>query len=761
MRTSLLLCFLALTVVAFGQNERDLIKQIDSINSSALSYFDNNQIVHSFNAFNKAKKLSDSVNDCYGSAISNFHLGNIYSLMKEYESAERSYVSMLKPSKKIGDNFLAAKAYLNLALLKKTKNSTQDDVLVYLNKALAHISKHLTSQESNYEPYLGQTVLLDTRVGLCEFYIENGFFDEALINLLTLDESITDVANLNVAYYNAYYHYMYGQYFLKKELYNNANEKFKMAIASLEETNFTNNNEGILLISEIYKELSLSSAQTGNSNEAYLALLGFNKYKDQFVNLEKIKYDVITKSKFLIEDYKNNAQIANNEKLNQLQIANTIKVTNLVISIALLLSFVCLLVVYRSYNSKRKLTNVLKNQNTQLDLARNEAVKSSELKSKFISNVSHELRTPLYGVIGITSLLLKNNNLSDSDSKLLSSLKYSSDYLLNLINDVLQFGKIEAQEVELKKVSVNLRELIKNNVNSFEYRLKENNNKINIFIDEDVPDFVKSDNVRLSQILINLIGNSAKFTQNGWINIRLKKLKTFENTVNLRFEIEDNGIGIPEEKIDTVFENFSQLDDSNNVNYQGTGLGLSITKKMVELFGSNIELVSEEGVGSTFSFNIAFEIDTDAKSNLNLKKESVKTINFKKKYKILVAEDNKINQVVTKNLLIKENYDCEIVENGLEAISKFKKEKFDLILMDINMPVVDGVKATKIIRNIDAIVPIIALTAADVEHFKADYEGVGFAGMITKPFDNYEFFQTIETCIELSKKTESLLIKVS
>ena len=534
MRTSLFMCFFALSVVAFGQRDRDVIKQIDEINSSALVHLNNNELILSFNAFNKAKKIAGSVNYHYGKAISNFTLGNIYMLMKEYDDAESSYQLMLKASEKIDDNYLVAKAYMNLVAIKKTQNSAQN-VLVYLNKALSHISKHLISKESNYKIFEEQEVLLDTRIGLCKYYIENRFLDQALMNLITLGDTAKDESQLNISYYNAYYQYLYGLYFLKKELYNNANEKFKMAITSLEVTGTIKNDERIFLLSEVYRELSLASAQVGNNDEAYLALLMYNNYKDEFGNKEKAKYDVITKSKLLIEDYKNEAQIANNEKLNQLQIAGNAKITTLVIAIALLLSFICLVMVSKSYNTKRKLTNVLESQNLQLGFARNEAIKSSELKSKFISNVTHELRTPLYGVIGITSLLLKNNSLNESDSKLLSSLKYSSDYLLNLINDVLQYGKIESQEVELKKVTVNLRELIKNNVNSFEYRLNENNNVINIDIDEDIPEFIKSDNVRLSQVLINLIGNSVKFTKNGWINVRVLKLNSSEKEVHLRF----------------------------------------------------------------------------------------------------------------------------------------------------------------------------------------------------------------------------------
>jgi len=397
----------------------------------------------------------------------------------------------------------------------------------------------------------------------------------------------------------------------------------------------------------------------------------------------------------------------------------------------------------------------LKARNKQLEIAKNQAEKSSELKSNFISNVTHELRTPLYGVVGLTSLLLKSNDLSTKDTKFLKSLKYSGDYLLNLVNDILQIGKIESQKIELKNVTVNIRVLLENIVNSFDYRLEETNNQVQVTIDKNIPEFIKCDNVRLSQVLINLIGNSIKFTENGKIDIRIKLINIEGDHVSLRFEVEDDGPGIPKEKQKIIFENFSQLDENSNTNYQGTGLGLPITKNIIELFDSNLEVESELEIGTTFGFELTFEIDREAKPKIKETKHvKGETISLTKKYKILVAEDNKINQIVTQNLLQRENYECVIAKNGLEALDAHRETNFDLILMDINMPVMNGNESTKSIRAFDKTTPIIALTAADIEQVKADYKLIGFDGIITKPFDNYEFFQTISQHIQRAKLLE-------
>ncbi|WP_100614233.1 tetratricopeptide repeat-containing hybrid sensor histidine kinase/response regulator [Confluentibacter citreus] len=736
MKTNLLICFLSITSLTFGQRDREIIKQIDSINSTALIYYDNNDIVKSFNGFNKAKALSETIKDDYGNAIANYSLGNIYILMQNDNAAENCYKAMLKSAKYAKDDHLIANAYISLGKLYKSNNAFEN-AISYFENAL----KYGLNIVNDNEKQQIQAFLFDVRINLSEAYINNNQLAQALISLLKIEENLK--SNTASTYSNGYFNYIYGLYFVKQDLYNNANSRFKEAITFLEE-----DNKNLKLLSKAYEELSLSSAKSGNNEDAYIALLKHNNYRDRFLNEEELKKDLVTKSKFLIEDYKNNAHLANIEKLEQQQANNKIKMVNLIISITLLLLFASLITLYVSYTSKRKLSKTLEIRNMELERTKEQALKSSELKSKFISNVSHELRTPLYGVVGITSLLLSNNNLSYRDTKLLKSLKYSGDYLLNLINDILQVSKMENQKVELKNISVNVKDLLESIANTFEYRLQETNNKIKIYIDSYVPEYIKCDSVRLSQVLINLIGNSVKFTESGTINLRARLMSLDNNQVGLRFEVEDDGIGIPEEKFKTIFNNFSQLEDESNFNYQGTGLGLSITKKLIELFESKIELESEVGKGSKFSFNVNFEIDnsrTNAISDSDNKQNNI--ISGSKKYRILVAEDNKINQIVTKNLLNKEGYLCTIANNGLEAIEQIKNNNFDLILMDINMPLMNGNEATMAIRKFNDTIPVIALTAADIEEVKEDHKNIGYDDIITKPFDNYEFYQIISANI--------------
>jgi len=744
MKAYLHFCFLLCSLLTFSQTERALINKIDSINAVALSHYNTNDIAKSFNLFNQAIKLSDSINDTYGHAEANFTIGKIYDFMHEYDKAEASFTQVIKASLKTNDNFLLASTYLHLGTMFSNKKPPVNPI-PYYEKALFYAKQKDVRDQDNIDRRA--ELLLNARLSLSIAYLESNLTEKALIHLSRAHDHLNRIED--DGYSEAKWNFIKGKYFFSKQFYNNANMKFIAAAAHLEKCHNTEHNQ---LLSDVYKEMSLSYAMLEKNDEAYKALLFHNNYRDQFLNEDKIRQDIIVKSKFLIENYKNVAQLANNERIEMLAKSNKIENVNVIISITIFLLVISLLTMYKSYVSKRKLSNILSLRNIELEAAKNQAEKSSELKSNFISNVTHELRTPLYGVVGLTSILLKSNDMSEKDTKFLKSLKYSGDYLLNLVNDILQIGKIESQKIELKNVTVNIRQLLENLVNSFDYRLEEANNKIQITVDKNVPEFIKCDNVRMSQVLINLIGNSIKFTENGKIDIRVMLLNIEGDNVSLRFEVEDDGPGIPKEKQKMIFENFSQLDKNNNTNYQGTGLGLPITKNIIELFGSQLEVDSEIDCGTTFSFELTFEIDRESKSEkIKTKKAKGEAIHITKKYKILVAEDNKINQIVTQNLLQKENYECVIAKNGKEALEAHKQTAFDLILMDINMPVMNGNESTKAIREFDTKTPIIALTAADIEQVKADYKLIGFDGIITKPFDNYEFFQTISEHIENSK----------
>ena len=413
--------------------------------------------------------------------------------------------------------------------------------------------------------------------------------------------------------------------------------------------------------------------------------------------------------------------------------------TFIIVYTALLFGLICLCIIKQKKIKKlRALNHSLIEQNKNLQ-------KTSKLKSQFISTASHELRTPLYGIIGLTALLIDN----PSDKKrreYLDSLKFSGDYLLALINNVLQLSKIEANEVKLNLVPFDISVVIKNIVNTLHTKKDKNNNQIHVDIDPKLDTKVIGDSLRLSQILINLIGNALKFTKNGNVWIAIRVLTHSQNFYTVRFSIKDDGIGIPENKRDSIFDIFSQIENQTQEN-EGTGLGLAIVKKLIQLHQSRVYLKSKENCGSEFYFDLKFKRQVSekiSKTCTEMKNSSRKTSTFyPNQYKILIVDDNKINQITTRNILKNKGYICKTANNGVEALKIIKAEAFDLILMDINMPKMNGLDVTKKLRQIDLHIPIIALTAVDETNIKEKAIAMGMNDIIIKPYDIEHFLKTL------------------
>ena len=733
--------------IAYGQKDNKRLPPVlDSTNNVAKQYYDNYKILESFKTYNRLKKLCDSTNNYYGKSITNLYLGNIYKFMDQFDDAKISYQAAKTAAILANDYYLIASTNHVLGVVSK-RQGFRVDAVNYLEKALESAYSIQLLKDNNYTNAQKRMLSFKVLVMLAETYMTPKTFSKAKSVL----ERLSNIDNAEVdLYHRAFLYSLVGRYFLLENKTDQAIIKFEKAQSNLEQVDVNEFKFKDLLLSKVCKNLHNIYDAKGNSAKAFLYLKKYNYHNDLYFKDANGRREAVGRSKFFIENYKNAIQVANNEKLYQLQIAKKSKNINYIMSIALFLLGALLITIYINFRSKKALAQTLKKRNEELEIAKDQALESSESKSKFISNVTHELRTPLYGVVGITSLLLEDNSLNPVDSKHLKSLKYSGDYLLRLINKILEFSKIESNKIELKKIRIDLRLLLENIVGSFDYKLRESNNKIVLNIDSKTPEFISCDNIRLSQVLINLIGNSVKFTSSGYIYVNVIVRALNKHDVDLRFEVKDTGTGIPKEKFSTIFENFSQLNNARGQE-NGTGLGLTITKKIIALFNSKIEVESEYGVGSQFSFNVNFDISDKADYALDRKEKNQKA---KDDYNILIVEDNKINQIITKNLLLKANYSCHVVDDGQKAVQAVKSANYDLILMDMNMPVMGGAESAKIIRTFNKNIPILALTAADIEDFDTSKEYKVFDGLITKPFDNYEFFQIIE--YNLIKKQESV-----
>ncbi len=363
--------------------------------------------------------------------------------------------------------------------------------------------------------------------------------------------------------------------------------------------------------------------------------------------------------------------------------------------------------------------------------AKEKAEAAAKVKTRFLSNMSHELRTPLNGIIGASNLLLQEENLP-SQQPHLDILKYSSEHMMVLINDILDYNKIEAGKLELANAPVNIKTFVQRVATQFAGQVSAKGLRFVTDIDERLNLELMTDETRLNQVLSNLLSNAIKFTHNGNITLAVRQIFASSTKATLQFIVRDSGIGIPSNKHKEIFDSFTQADLNTTRKYGGTGLGLSITKQLVNKFNSELMLESEEGKGSTFHFTVELPINENRKMYIN--EGRTKQLASLEGTQILLAEDNPVNLAVAKRFLQKWGVTVTEAVNGREAVEKFKPGFFDLLLVDLEMPEMDGATALKEIRKIDSNIPILAFTAAVYDNIHADLIQKGFTDFIHKPF---------------------------
>lgn len=435
-------------------------------------------------------------------------------------------------------------------------------------------------------------------------------------------------------------------------------------------------------------------------------------------------------------------------------------------------------------NSINRMRLTIKEQIIDLKKAKEYAEKVSNAKGIFLADMSHEIRTPLNGLIGFAKLLLLTK-LNKKQKDYVEKINNLSLTLLDLINNILDFSKIEADMIKIEKVDFNIKNIIRDIHNIFENKIKEKKLKFNIFIDKNVPENLMGDPLRLKQILINLINNAIKFTERGSITLNIETIKKLEKdiikkielekhekdqnkinkTVLIKFSVTDTGIGMTEEQQKKIFKPFEQAYTEITRKYGGTGLGLSISKRLVSLMGGNIEVKSKLNSGTTFYFTLPFEVSHNIFSKTEKGNQFINVSNndenksknknkSKNSINILIIEDNEINQQVISEFLTLQNYSFEIVDSGKEALEKLKTKNFNLIFMDLNLPDIDGISLTKIIRkelNFKKI-PIVALTAHVLTEYKEKCIKSGMNDFLNKPFLPEQLFTIIEKYINNNQK---------
>jgi CheY-like chemotaxis protein len=369
-----------------------------------------------------------------------------------------------------------------------------------------------------------------------------------------------------------------------------------------------------------------------------------------------------------------------------------------------------------------------------LQTAKKRAEELADIKSQFLSHMSHELRTPLNGIIGSTNLLLEDKYLPEQNEQL-SVLKFSSEHMLSLINDILDLSKLDAEKIQLEKNVVDIPKFISKVTSTFGAQCEEKGISLIIKVDPDLKRPVLTDVTRLNQVLTNLLSNAVKFTNKGSVSLTVEGLSLKSDYNQIQFSVIDTGIGISEENQNKIFEQFTQADVQTTRKYGGTGLGLTISQKLVGLMGGELKVESKYNKGSKFYFDITVPVNS-AKEKKHISDKYLQKDQGKLKgLKVLIAEDNPINMMIASRFLDKWGILYEKACNGVEAVSIFNRDTdFDILLMDLDMPEMDGYGALAAIRKINRAIPVIAFTAAVFENMKENLLNCGFDDFVQKPF---------------------------
>lgn len=415
-----------------------------------------------------------------------------------------------------------------------------------------------------------------------------------------------------------------------------------------------------------------------------------------------------------------------------------------------LVSYIIEKMLHSAYDSQRMSVEIqLKNELLESEIkerkekekellsAKSEALAGIKAKDQFLSNMSHEIRTPMNGIIGLVNLLA-NTPLNPEQQKYVTSIQYASKNLLSLINQILDLSRINSEKLTLDSIDFNVREVVEAAENTFTALAQEKSIVLRTVIDNNVPEKVCGDPARLNQILLNLIGNAVKFTEEGGIDVLVSNKDT-DDGPRLSIQVNDTGIGIPKNKLKDIFETFTQANLETTRKYGGSGLGLAISKELIELFGGSIHVESTEGEGSSFYFEVqlkpASKIENAPIRSIQPQQGLLNPANFN----ILLAEDNKVNQLVASTILKKMGFNVEVVSNGQEVIEIVFQRHFDLILMDLQMPIMGGLDATRFIRKATdsplSEIKIIALSASTMKEEIEKCYNVGMDDHLAKPFE--------------------------
>ena len=621
-------------------------------------------------------------------------LANTYQAIKDFASAKKYYNLAL--SKNTDDYFVNVASLNGLGNIYSADINTADKAAAYFEKSIVYTLDAGKNVHSFYTYY-----------NIAGMYLNFKDPDKAYPYILEADKVLPSIDKEDPLYE------LLQQ--LNFAIYNNQKGNHTFALSNInnaqeigEEHSLTRELIDIYdFKSEIHQALGeYDLALESLRKHFYYKDLDFNEVKN--LQIEQVEAD------FKVKEFQQKAE------------ASQLK-SNVIIfgSIGALLFLSTSFLIF--YNRKRRLSFLaLEKNNKALLQAKIEAEHAHKLKSELLVNISHDLRTPLYGVVGITEMLIENPSIIKTNNGLLNALKFSGDHLKSVVNNILKINEVESNNITIKHTKVHLRNLLGNITTSLNYLANQQETKLKLDITDEISTYYMVDETNLSEILLKLIDNALKNTKNGTVTLRVNVAEREKNIDHIAFKVSDTGTGISKENLAVIFDSFKQGNTEENTSY-GIGLGLPIVKSLMKVMDSKLSVTSEVGVGSQFSFILACEVAH------NLDERAVVTES--KSLEILVVEDNKINQLVTQKLISTLGHKCTIAVNGEEAIKEYHNTHFDLILMDLNMPVMNGFEASEAITAQNKNIPIIALTALEISEVKERCHNVGIRDIINKPID--------------------------
>ena len=712
---------------SFTQTKTPSKSEIKKLAKKAVAYLNNADFEESISTSRQVLHYATNIGDDYLIAVSYNTIAANLDEISEYDKAIFYYNKGLSHANKTNNNSIKNFINNNLGNVYCFEKKQYTKGINYYKKSLEYSQKDADTSQ-----------IVFTKLNIAWAYFDIGQFEKGYPYLEFLNKYN---AKFGTESTNVIQNMLNGMY----SSYKGENKKAESYFLKAIQFGKSGNHDSDLSYS--HQEYSKFLLKNKDYKKAYENLDLYNKITEDLYNEEKIKKADIAGVHLELDEYKREVDKIEIEKNLQAQSLKKSRIIVVLFILALNVLLLLLYSLYKNYKFKKKANKELTLANQELLIAKEKAEEASLLKSQFVSTMSHELRTPLYGVIGITNILLdEHKELANSPH--LSSLKFSARYLLSLVNDILHINKMEENRIVLENQTFNVFDEIDMVKNSLSFIAQNNNDKISIQIDPAIPEYLIGDKLRLSQILMNLVSNALKFTKNGEIKVSAHLFKVENEYHFIEFQVEDNGIGIADVDQDKIFDKFVQVGRNEN-DYQGTGLGLTIVKQLLILFKSDISLESKLGKGTTFKFTIAFEHDPEKTNQIinNIKVD----LSSSQIFRILVVEDNKINQTVTQRIIQKNNCNCIMVDDGFQAIEILEKEDFDVVLMDINMPLINGFETTRKIRFKGIKIPIIALTAFAKDEIIEEAISSGMNDIMVKPFEPLKLFKVINDQINKAR----------